>query len=64
MPYDAPPKPEDHVPHQRAATLIDITALALLGLAGYRATQLAVHDTISIPAGRSGGPGFRRRLQR
>ncbi|AXE76029.1 DUF1360 domain-containing protein [Streptomyces atratus] len=32
-----------------AATLLDITALALLGLAGYRATQLAVHDTILDP---------------
>lgn len=32
-----------------AATLLDITALALLGFAGYRATQLAVHDTILDP---------------
>jgi hypothetical protein len=30
--------------------LIDLTHLALLGLAGYRGTQLAVHDTILDPA--------------
>ncbi|MEW2633351.1 DUF1360 domain-containing protein [Streptomyces sp. NPDC048389] len=30
--------------------MIDLTTLALLGLAGYRATQLAVHDTILDPA--------------
>jgi hypothetical protein len=29
--------------------LISLTALALLGFAGYRATQLAVHDTILDP---------------
>ncbi|GGX37649.1 DUF1360 domain-containing protein [Streptomyces chryseus] len=29
--------------------MIDLTALALLGFAGYRATQLAVHDTILDP---------------
>ncbi|MFE3378715.1 DUF1360 domain-containing protein [Streptomyces anulatus] len=29
--------------------MIDITALALLGFAGYRATQLAVHDTLLDP---------------
>ncbi|MEU0947656.1 DUF1360 domain-containing protein [Streptomyces canus] len=30
--------------------MIDLTHLALLGLAGYRGTQLAVHDTILDPA--------------
>ncbi|MFD5570458.1 DUF1360 domain-containing protein [Streptomyces cadmiisoli] len=30
--------------------MIDLTTLALLGLAGYRGTQLAVHDTILDPA--------------
>ncbi|MFG2404265.1 DUF1360 domain-containing protein [Streptomyces brevispora] len=30
--------------------MIQLTELALLGLAGYRATQLAVHDTILDPA--------------
>ncbi|MFF4900452.1 DUF1360 domain-containing protein [Streptomyces sp. NPDC001068] len=29
--------------------MIDLTHLALLGLAGYRGTQLAVHDTILDP---------------
>ncbi|MFE7358035.1 DUF1360 domain-containing protein [Streptomyces sp. NPDC057543] len=30
--------------------MIQLTELALLGFAGYRATQLAVHDTILDPA--------------
>lgn len=30
--------------------MISLTTLALLGLAGYRGTQLAVHDTILDPA--------------
>ncbi|SOE31779.1 DUF1360 domain-containing protein [Streptomyces sp. OK228] len=30
--------------------MLDLTHLALLGLAGYRGTQLAVHDTILDPA--------------
>ncbi|WP_106517423.1 DUF1360 domain-containing protein [Streptomyces sp. 111WW2] len=30
--------------------MIDLPVLALLGLAGYRGTQLAVHDTILNPA--------------
>ena len=30
--------------------MINLPTLALLGLAGYRATQLAVHDTILDPA--------------
>ena len=30
--------------------MIDLAHLALLGLAGYRGTQLAVHDTILDPA--------------
>ncbi|MGX1301351.1 DUF1360 domain-containing protein [Streptomyces chartreusis] len=30
--------------------MTDLTTLALLGLAGYRGTQLAVHDTILDPA--------------
>ncbi|OEJ93170.1 DUF1360 domain-containing protein [Streptomyces thermolilacinus] len=30
--------------------MLDATELALLGLAGYRATRLAVHDTILDPA--------------
>ncbi|MFJ4469568.1 DUF1360 domain-containing protein [Streptomyces sp. NPDC089424] len=29
--------------------MIDLTTLALLGLAGYRGTQLAVHDTVLDP---------------
>ncbi|MFF8931497.1 DUF1360 domain-containing protein [Streptomyces longwoodensis] len=29
--------------------MLSLTALALLGLAGYRGTQLAVHDTILDP---------------
>ncbi|MFF4401461.1 hypothetical protein [Streptomyces sp. NPDC001480] len=30
--------------------MLDLIHLALLGLAGYRGTQLAVHDTLLDPA--------------
>jgi len=48
MPYDAPPISGG----QRSnlgATLINLPELALLAVAGYRGTQLAVHDTILDP---------------
>jgi hypothetical protein len=39
-------RPNRKTTFRLGATLIDLTHLALLGLAGYRGTQLAVHDTI------------------